>query len=260
MQNEPLVTIIIPNFNTEKYLPETIDSVLVQSYKNWELLIVDDHSTDNSQKIIQSYCDKDERIHYLTTKKNSGGPATPRNVGIDHAKGDYIAFLDSDDVWYNERLKFHMEFMLREHSDFSATYRNTFSEPKNMRYEIQESKKLKVYTYHELLKKNLIDTSTVIIKKDLIGNIRFNPEKELIAIEDYDFWLNILKARKSEIIVSKTQTMNYRLTGANISRSKLKMARKFYYVLSHYEESLLKRIYYFINYSILSLIYQIKIR
>ena len=122
------------------------------------------------------------------------------------------------------------------------------------------NKYLKVYDFKELLKKNLIDTSAVIIKKDIIGEIRFNADKDLIAIEDYDFWLQILTKTDEKIIVSKVQTMNYRLTGANISRSKFKMARKFYNVISKYEASHIKRIYYFLNYSILSLIYQIKIR
>lgn len=260
MQKNPLVSIIIPNFNTDKYLAETIESVLIQSYQNWELLIVDDHSTDNSRQIINRYCEQDQRIKFLQTEHNSGGPATPRNIGIENSSGDYIAFLDSDDVWYKDKLKFHLEFMQRENTNFSSTYRNTFRNAWEVEHEIKPSKYLKVYTFHELLKKNLIDTSAVIIAKELIGDIRFNPAKKLIAIEDYDFWLQVLQKHNERIIVSKTQTMNYRLTGANISRSKFKMARKFYYVVSLYEKSLLKRAYYFMNYSILSLIYQIKTR
>ena len=121
MNNTPFVTIIIPNFNTDKYLAETIESVIIQDYTNWELLIVDDHSTDNSISIIKSYTEKYPKIHFLQTKVNSGGPATPRNVGIDAAKGEYIAFLDSDDTWFPNRLSFHIEFMLRENSNFSST-------------------------------------------------------------------------------------------------------------------------------------------
>lgn len=260
MTLSPKVSIIIPNYNTVKYLEETIQSVISQTYKNWELLIVDDHSTDGSIDIIRKYSDAFEQIKFLQTEQNSGGPATPRNIGIDNATGEYIAFLDSDDTWYKDRLSFHINFMLRENSNFSATYRNTFSENYQQNFEIQENKFLKVYDFHELMKKNLIDTSTVIIKKELIGDIRFNPDRKLIAIEDFDFWLQILKKRNERILVSKVQTMNYRLTGANISRSKLKMAKKFYDVISRYEVSPWKRLYYFCNYSILSLIYQVKIR
>jgi teichuronic acid biosynthesis glycosyltransferase TuaG len=255
MQNSPMVSIIIPNYNTELYLGETIDSVIAQSYTNWELLIIDDHSTDKSLEIINGYVNSNDKIKLLMTPENSGGPATPRNIGIDNAKGEYIAFLDSDDTWLLERLNFHMNFMLRENSKFSSTFRNTFSNPAEMKTEIIESRDLKVYSYNDLLRKNLIDTSAVIIHKSIIGDIRFDTSTKFIAIEDYVFWLEILKKHNEKILVSEVDTINYRITGENISRSKVKMAKKFIDVISHFESSVFLIAYYFINYSILSIIY-----
>lgn len=260
MQNQPLVSIITPNYNTEEYLAETIESVISQSYNNWELIIVDDHSTDSSVEIIKSFSDKHENIIYLQTKSNSGGPATPRNIGLDYANGEYVAFLDSDDTWFPKKLEFHINFMQREHSNFSSTFRNTFSHSSESKSEIKESKYLKVYDYSELLKKNLVDTSAVIIKKETIGDIRFDTSKELIAIEDYDFWLQILKNKNEHILISKVATVNYRITGENISKAKFSMAKKFINVISRYEKSPFKILYCFLNYSVLSVIYLVKER
>ena len=94
----PLVSIITPNFNSEKYISETIESVLQQTYKNWELIIVDDFSTDTSVTLIKEFQEKDQRIKLVKLSKNSG-PAVARNEGIKIAKGNFLTFIDSDDVW-----------------------------------------------------------------------------------------------------------------------------------------------------------------
>lgn len=258
--DNPLVSIIIPNFNTEKYLSETIESVLAQTYKNWELLIIDDNSTDKSVEIIKSYSDKYDNVLFFQTEENSGGPATPRNIGLDNAKGELIAFLDSDDTWFPDKLKYQIKFMQRENCKFSSTFRNTFSEPQQIKMKLKENLRLKSYDFYDLLKKNLVDTSAVVIHKDLIGKIRFNTTPELVAIEDYDFWLRILKKHNENILVSEVETINYRITGSNISGSKLIMAKKFLRVVKNYNDSSLATFYYFLNYSILSLIYLVKKR
>lgn len=103
MKNKPLISIITPIFNGEKYILETIQSVLDQTYTNWEMMIVDNKSTDNSIEVIKTVCD--DRIKIIHLEYNSGGPARPRNVGLDNAKGEYIAFLDADDVWLPASLK-----------------------------------------------------------------------------------------------------------------------------------------------------------
>jgi glycosyltransferase involved in cell wall biosynthesis len=109
MKNEPLVSCIIPTYNREKFLPNSIGSVLKQTYKNWELIIVDDRSTDESKKLIEEYMKKDKRIKYVKNKHNNGCYGA-RNQGVELVKGEYIAFLDSDDEW----MSFHLSEMIEE--------------------------------------------------------------------------------------------------------------------------------------------------
>ena len=104
MNKEPLVSIIIPTYNRAKLLPRTINSVLKQNYKNWELIVIDDRSTDNTKELIEGYSKKDSRIKYVLNYHKKG-PGGARNCGIENAKGKYIAFLDSDDEWFKHHLK-----------------------------------------------------------------------------------------------------------------------------------------------------------
>ena len=103
-----LVSIIMPSYNTAKFISKTIESVLEQTYKNWELLIVDDCSTDNTDEIVSKY--DDDRIIYLKNKKNSGA-AVSRNKALKNAKGKWIAFLDSDDLWYPTKLEEQIKYI-----------------------------------------------------------------------------------------------------------------------------------------------------
>ena len=112
-----LVSIIMPSYNTARFISKTIESVLEQTYKNWELLIVDDCSTDNTDEIVSKY--DDDRIIYLKNKKNSGA-AVSRNKALKNAKGKWIAFLDSDDLWLPEKLERQLKFMVQ--NNYAFTY------------------------------------------------------------------------------------------------------------------------------------------
>ena len=103
-QCSKLVSIIMPMHNSESYVSEAIDSVLAQSYQKWELIVVDDASTDKSRIIVEEYVCRDKRVRLLSNDFPVGMPYAPRNYGIKHAKGDYIAFLDSDDMWLPNKL------------------------------------------------------------------------------------------------------------------------------------------------------------
>lgn len=116
---DDLVSIIMPSFNTGKYITETIESVLAQSYKNWELIIVDDCSSDNTDEVVRTYL-SDDRIYYLKNEKNSGA-AFSRNTALRKAKGKWIAFLDSDDLWMPEKLEKQLSFMKINGYFFSYT-------------------------------------------------------------------------------------------------------------------------------------------
>ena len=118
--NEPLVSIITPVYNAERFLSDTIKSVQNQTYKNWEILLIDDCSKDNSAQIIKEFLKYDNRIKYIKLKKNSGASVS-RNEGIRNAKGRFIAFVDSDDVWKPEKLEIQIKYMLKENLGFTFT-------------------------------------------------------------------------------------------------------------------------------------------
>ena len=107
---ENLVSIVVPVYNSEKFLKETIKTVTEQTYKNWELILVNDCSTDNSKSTIEKYAKEDNRIKVINLKENSGA-AIARNTGIEQAKGKYLAFLDADDLWNKEKLKKQIKFL-----------------------------------------------------------------------------------------------------------------------------------------------------
>jgi glycosyltransferase involved in cell wall biosynthesis len=105
--SDDLVSVIMPAYNAEKFIAESIESVIAQSYNNWELLVVDDGSTDNSKRIIKDFCKKDERIKYFYQPNSKPGRA--RNSALKRASGRYVAFLDADDVWLSEKLKVQLK-------------------------------------------------------------------------------------------------------------------------------------------------------
>src|SRR5690625_4333075 len=108
--NQTLVSVITPAYNAERFIEETIESVLQQTYSEWEMIIVDDRSTDNTVAIIERYVKKDDRIKLIELPDNSGS-AVARNTAMDHARGRYLAFLDSDDLWLPEKLERQLKFM-----------------------------------------------------------------------------------------------------------------------------------------------------
>lgn len=182
-----LVTVITPCHNAGDTIAQTIDSVLAQTYPNWEMIVVDDGSTDNSAEIIQDYALRDSRIKYFKTKKASGSPALPRNIGLDNAKGDYIAFLDADDLWLPEKLYKQLRFAEDNH------YRLVYSYYKKMDWQgdlhDNEIHTRQFSTYDSLLKSNSIPCLTSFVYRETVGNTRFKN----IPQEDFCFWLDILK-------------------------------------------------------------------
>ncbi len=181
-----LISVIIPTYNRKNFLQIAVKSVLAQTYKNFELIIVDDGSTDETDKLIEKF--NDSRIKYIYQKNR--GPAKARNTGIKLAKGDYIAFLDSDDRWKKEKLQIqftemenHPQYML-SHTE-EIWYRNgKILNPK------KKHKKNHGDIFLQSLKLCAISMSTVMVRKELFNKISLYDEK-LEVCEDYDMWLRI---------------------------------------------------------------------
>ncbi|HOT22718.1 MAG TPA: glycosyltransferase family 2 protein [Sedimentibacter sp.] len=139
-KNEDLISIIMPAYNCEKYVEEAINSVLAQSYRNWELIVIDDGSVDNTRNIITEYLQNDFRISLLSNEKNIGVSAA-RNRGIDFAKGKWIAFLDSDDMWTPYKLEKQIEAVEENNAEFIFTgsaYINEEGKPYKGIFEVPE--------------------------------------------------------------------------------------------------------------------------
>lgn len=243
-----LVSVIIPCYNAESYLPETIESVLNQTYSNLELLIVNDCSTDRTKEIIMEYSKSDERIKYFETSSPSGSPALPRNIGLDNANGFFISFLDSDDLWIPDKLNKQIEFYIR------TKHRFIFSNCEKMTSDGQLSNRIviepKMVNYNNLLKKCQIPSPSVMIEKKIIGDTRFKN----IQKEDYIFWMDILKKGYTAHNCNEVLT-KYRVLPQSRSANKFAMVGSQWYVLRNIQHiSFFKSLYYLSHY----LIYAIK--
>lgn len=228
MSSLPLVSVITPCYNAETTVADTIESVLNQSYQTWEMLIIDDCSSDNSRQIIESYAAKDSRIRNFKTDTPSGSPSLPRNIGIENAEGGYIAFLDADDLWLPDKLEKQVRFM--EFHNYSFTYSdyekmNHLGERNNRLVKMPESS-----TFWDVIETCTIPCLTVMMKKDIIGNTRFKP----IPKEDFAFWLDILKKGGCAYNVGEVLAL-YREQHKSRSSNKLDMIRNQWTVLRRIE-------------------------
>lgn len=216
-----LVSIIMPSYNTAKYIEESIKSVLAQTYTNWELLIVDDCSTDNTDEIVQSFL-SDERIKYFKNKYNSGA-AISRNRALREAKGKWIAFLDSDDLWLPQKLEKQISFM-KEH-DYKFSYTD---------YRIQLNGEWFPYvntgpnivTKHRLKNYCYFSTITIMYDREYIGLVQIEPIKKN---NDYAMWLRIIE-KSNCYRLPECLSFYIKHEGSISSGSKVKLI-KYHYIM-----------------------------
>ncbi len=234
-----LVSIITPLYNSVAYLPDMIESVLSQTYYNWELLIVDDASSDNSVEIVESYSKTDDRIKLICFEKNSGA-AISRNKAIEEAKGRYIAFLDSDDLWSAEKLEKQIIFM-KDH-DVALSYTSYYSIDEVRGKVIGEVPIPRKVNYHELLKQNIIGCLTAMYDVGKLGKVYMpNIRKR----QDFALWLKILKQVPYAYGINEPLAY-YRIRQNSISNNKLKASLYNWKMYRDIEKlPLHKAIYYF---------------
>jgi len=243
MMNNKLVSIITANYNCEKFLNDTIKSVLAQTYNHWEMIIVDDMSTDFSVKIINQFIEQDNRIKLIKLKINSGA-AVARNRAIEEAEGRYIAFLDSDDLWLPNKLESQLNFMQKNNYAFTYTDYNLISED-NIRYGDTFQAK-RESTYNDLLKTCSIGCLTVIYDTKILGKV-FMPL--ILRRQDYGLWLKILKSIDKAYCLSEPLSI-YRTRNGSISSNKIKASTFQWKIYREVENiNIFKSSYYFIHYS-----------
>lgn len=214
-EKEP-VSIILPTYNRGNIIPKAIVSVLRQSYTNFELLIIDDGSTDQTEQVVESYNDK--RICYYRMQEN-GGQSKARNCGMQMAKYDYVAFEDSDDLWRPEKLETQMNAIMNAASDVGMVYHK-------FRYDLGEGRSMTLPDhkislenksgdiYRQLLWDNLVGMPTVLIKKECVEAVG-GMDESLHCLEDYDFALRIAKKYKAIFLDEIYVDANYSVTGVS---------------------------------------------
>jgi len=209
----PLVSIITPSFNSEKFIASTIRSVQDQTYSNWELLIVDDCSTDNTERIVADFTQNDNRIKFYKLTKNSG-PGVARNQAVQMAGGKFIAFLDSDDVWKPEKLSKQTNYLISNNLPFTFSFYDCIDEegnPINKRVEAP-----KTLTYFQLFFCNFVGNLTGIYDVDYFGKI---PISGIRKRQDWMVWLTVLKKIRKAKPIPESLAF-YRVRKDSISASK----------------------------------------
>ena len=238
-----LVSIITPSYNSSRFINECVNSVLGQTYTNWELIIVDDASNDNSRELISNIAARDNRIKFVFLTKNIG-VAGSRNIALEKSKGRYIAFLDSDDVWKKEKLTMQIHFMQSHDVSFSFSSYEPMSE--NGIEIFKEIKAPFKIDYNTLLKNTIIGCLTVVLDKDKIGDFKV---PNLKTSQDLALWLSIMKDGVIAYGI-KQSLAYYRIVGKSNTSNKFKVFVGIWKVYRN-EEGLgyMKSIWCFLNYA-----------
>ena len=222
----PLVSIIIPLYNSENYVHKTIESILNQTYKNFELIIVDDASTDNSITIINSYIRDDKRIKLIQSSSNFGGPARPRNIGIRKSKGEYIAFCDNDDLWENNKLEMQLNQIIKNNFNFCCSDILLIDKNNNiLNFSFIRKLTRMIFfnpSYFKLFFSSQIALSSVLISREFLGENKFDEDKNLIACEDYLLWLTLFRKKQIKYYKTKDKLVRYRIIKNSASSNNIR--------------------------------------
>lgn len=239
-----LVSIIIPAYNAEKVVGEAIESALSQTYKDIEIIVIDDCSTDGTFAVLESYGEKDPRVRAIKNEKNMGVSET-RNRGVSLARGDYIAFLDSDDVWRESKLASQMK-LAKENPDCPIIYTGVShmnAEGEMYGYVLSVPERV---NYKTLLKQNIIICSSVLAKKNVLLKYPFRHDE---MHEDFAVWLQILRDVGDAKGVCEP-LLCYRVASGTKSSNKLKSALMTWRVYRFVGLGFFSRLYYMPSYII----------
>jgi len=244
------VSIITPLYNSENFISKTIESVLAQSYENWEMLIIDDCSNDNGVKIVKKYQENNDNIKLVQLSKNSGA-AVARNEGIKLAKGRYIAFLDSDDLWHPEKLKKQISFMKKSDHAFTYTNYQKMSNSGNLTDVIVKSPPR--LNYKKALHTNYIGCLTAIYDTEKLGKL-YMPK--IRKRQDYGLWLKILKKVDGHGL--NENLAYYRVRDNSVSANKFKLIKYNWRLYRDIENLSMLKSSYYIFYTIMIKLLKLK--
>lgn len=213
-----MISVIMPAYNAEKTIRQAIDSVLSQTYGDFELIVINDCSKDSTQSIVEEYKEKDPRVILVNNKKNSG-VSVSRNEGVDLAKGEFIAFLDSDDMWRQDKFEKQLSVMKENKAVLSYTASAFIDQDGNKyNYIMPAEEKTKLST---LLKRNLVSCSSAMVKADVMKKIKMPGDQ---MHEDYYVWIQLLRRYKYAYGINEPLLI-YRLSANSKSSSRMKSAK-----------------------------------
>lgn len=233
------ISVIIPTYNAQKTIIDTINSVVNQTFAATEIIVVDDCSTDKTVKILKDLQKQVLNLRIYQLEQNFGGPAGPRNFGLAKANGTYLSFLDSDDLWHPMLLENYLQFYECGISMLSST-KLPFKDSKQFTCQekwIEQSNKLSKIktqrlTYKNLLNANFIVNSSVFIKRSKFDEIRFEIDKKFIAVEDFIAWCNVHKKFGPSLQLD-LKMVGYRMDVNSLSSNKFSMLKKRIHALSY---------------------------
>lgn len=210
----PLVSVIMPSFNAERFIAESIDSVISQTVEDWELIVVDDASADATAAIVSAYRRRDSRIRLIPQRTNQGA-AGARNLGLDQARGELIAFIDSDDVWHPDKTAKQIAAMDRMHADLSYTGYERLREGRPTGDFVAVPATLR---YERLLRRCVIGCSTGLVRRSTCGAVRMPPIRQR---QDHGYWLALLRDGSRTAVGVNEPLVRYRVHGGSLSANKL---------------------------------------
>lgn len=239
LKDERLISIITPVYNSGKYIGDTIKSVLAQTYSNWEMLIADDCSKDNTEQVVKQF--NDPRIKYFKLKSNSGA-AVARNEALEKAQGKIIAFLDADDMWKPEKLEKQLKFMLDNNYGFTFSAYEILREEQNKVVNVPKS-----LNYSQFMKNTIIGTLTVMVNTEIVGEVRLvNVKKD----HDSMTWAKLIREGNTAYGLNESLAY-YRKVVGSISNNKFKAAKTHWNNCRQIEKlSIPKCAYYFFFYAL----------
>ena len=226
------VEIVLPNYNSAPYLEETINSIINQTFENWKLTIVDGNSNNETQQILRKYINhKKINIIFLEKNKKAG---FCRNLAIRKSESDYIAFIDSDDLWEKDKLFKQLDFMIKNKHYFTYTNYQPFIGDKKEK-KLKEIVPERFFTFEKFIRNTSIATSTMIVKRSIIDNIKFSNTK---ICEDYFFKCQILKKVHYAHCLSEN-LMKYRIRKGSLQSNKIRNLYWIWYINKNYNKMIL---------------------
>lgn len=234
MKSSPVVSIIMPAYNASGYINASIDSVLAQSFTDFELLVIDDCSEDDTRVIVEKYVARDSRVHLITLSENMGAPAAPRNIGIRGARGKWVAFLDSDDIWHPNKLERQINLLNRTGTLFCSTQMVDFVEADNLKLKDALPDEFEWVSFVQQLIRYRTPTSSVIADRALMQRNLFNEDMSFKAREDLDCWLRCHEEIGRSVKIT-VPMMGYRMILGQISGNKWRMFQRHLHVLKQYQ-------------------------